>query len=66
MFDDEEQLSPRSRINRTGASTVIHKVTWPHKVVYASEGKPASYQDLSIPTPNLSRAFSSTWSLRRG
>ena len=31
------------------ASTVIHKVTWPHEVVYTSEEKPASYQDLSIP-----------------
>ena len=28
---------------------VLHKVTWPHEVVYTSEGKPATYQDLSIP-----------------
>ena len=28
---------------------VIHKVTWPHEVVYTSEGKPASYQELTIP-----------------
>ena len=39
----------KSRMQRTGASTVIHKVTWPHKVVYTSEGNPASYQKLTIP-----------------
>ena len=36
-------------MQRTGASTVIHKVTWLHDVVYTSEGNPASYQDLTMP-----------------
>ena len=52
---DDEQPPPRwgkhlkSGINRTGASTLLHAVTWPHEVVYNSDGKPATYQDLSIP-----------------
>ena len=55
MSDEEEHPHPRrgnnlkSGMQRTGASTVIHKVTWPHEVVYTSEGNPASYQDLTIP-----------------
>ena len=28
---------------------VVRKVDWPHHVVYTSAGKPASYQDISIP-----------------
>ena len=28
---------------------VIHKVTWPHEVVYSLECNPASYQELTIP-----------------
>ena len=53
--DEEEQPPPRrgkhlkSGIDRTGASMVLHKVAWPHEIVYTSEGKPAAYQDLSIP-----------------
>ena len=53
--DDKKHPPPRrgsnlkSGIDRTGASMVIHKVNWLHEVVYTSEGKPASYQDLSIP-----------------
>ena len=27
---------------------MVRKVTWPHEVVYISEGKPASYQDISV------------------
>ena len=39
-LDDEVHLPPRRENNlksgneMTGASTVIHKVTWPHEVVY--------------------------------
>ena len=53
--DDEEHPPPgwgknlKSGMQRTGASTIIHKVTWPHEVVYTSEGKPTSYQELTIP-----------------
>ena len=35
-------------MDRSGGTTEI-KVTWPHKVVFTSAGKPASYQDISIP-----------------
>ena len=28
---------------------VLHKVTWPHEVVYTFAGKPATYQDFLIP-----------------
>ena len=38
----------KSGIDRTGATTVINNVTWPHGVVYNSDGKPASYQDISV------------------
>ena len=38
-----------SGVDRTGASMVLHKVTWRHEVVYTSQGKPATFQDLSIP-----------------
>ena len=38
----------KSGMDRTGATTVINKVTWPHEVVYTSDGKPASYQDISV------------------
>ena len=54
IADDDEQPPPRwgnhqkSCIDRTRASTVLHKVTWPHEVVYTSEGMPAAYKDLSI------------------
>ena len=54
--DDEYQSAPRRRhknlksgMDRTGATTVINKVTWPHEVVYTSDGKSASYQDISVP-----------------
>ena len=33
---------------RTGAITVLNKITWPHEVVYTSDGKPASYPDISV------------------
>ena len=39
----------KSGINQTGATTMLRKVPWPHEVVYTSAGKPASYQDISIP-----------------
>ena len=53
--DKEEQPAPRwrrplkSRLQRTGATTVLNKVTWPYEVVYTSAGKPAADQDISIP-----------------
>ena len=34
---------------RTADSSVLHKVVWPHKVVYTATGKPAEYDDISIP-----------------
>ena len=49
VSNNEEQPSPRrenhlkSGIDRTRASTVLNKVSWPHEVVYTSEGKPATY-----------------------
>ena len=39
----------KSVMDRTGVTTVIHKVAWTHEVVYTSAGKSASYQDNSIP-----------------
>ena len=54
--DDKDQPAPRricknlkSCMDRTGATTVINKVTWPYEVVYTSDGKPSSYQDISVP-----------------
>ena len=53
--DDENELAPRHRrkmlksgMDSTGATTILKKITWPHEVVYASAGKPASYQDMSV------------------
>ena len=28
---------------------MVRKVTWPHEVVYTSDGKPDAYQDISVP-----------------
>ena len=28
---------------------MVRKVTWPHGVVYTSDGKPAAYQYISVP-----------------
>ena len=28
---------------------VVKNITWPHKVVYSSTGKLATYKDLSVP-----------------
>ena len=36
-------------MHQTGATTVVRKVAWLHEVVYTAAGKPASYQDISIP-----------------
>ena len=55
MSDEEVQLAPRrkkslkSSMHRTGATTVVTKVTWPDEVVYTLAGKPASYQDILLP-----------------
>ena len=53
--DEEEQLAPRWRkhlksgLHRTGATTVLNKVIWPHEVVYTLADKPPAYQDILIP-----------------
>ena len=54
--DDEDQPALRCRckilksvMDRTGATPVLNKIPWPYEVVYTSDGKPASYQDISIP-----------------
>ena len=51
--DDEEQppskIGDQVRHQKDWCLYVLHKVTWPNEVVYTSEGKPASFQDLSIP-----------------
>ena len=39
----------KSGMDRTGATTVLKKITWPHEVVYTSAGKPALYQDMTVP-----------------
>ena len=39
-----------SGLDRTGVTMVVHKITWPHEVVYYTLGKPAVYQELSVPT----------------
>ena len=36
-------------MHKTGATTVVRKVTWPHKVVYTAARKPTAYQDISMP-----------------
>ena len=36
-------------MDRTGSTTVLQKITWPHKVVYTSAGKSTSYQDMIVP-----------------
>ena len=33
----------------TRATMVVRRVTWLHEVVYSADGKPAAFQDLSIP-----------------
>ena len=40
----------KSGMNRIGALTVVKRVTWPHEVVHISDGKPAAYQDISVPS----------------
>ena len=53
--DAGEQPAPRCRKHlksghhRTGATTVLNKVIWPHKVLYTSAGKPTTYQNILIP-----------------
>ena len=39
----------KSGMHSTRATMVLNKVTWPHEVVYTSVGKPATYEDISIP-----------------
>ena len=56
--EEEDQPAPSYRRRRkqiksgmdwTEATTLVYKVTWPHEIVYTSAGKPASYQNISIP-----------------
>ena len=56
MSNEEGQPAPRWRkfmksgMHRTGATAMWNKVTWPHEVVYTLVGKPATYEDISIPS----------------
>ena len=50
LSNDEDLPVPRricknlkSGMDRTCATTVSNNVTWPHEVVFTSDGKPASY-----------------------
>lgn len=36
-------------MHHTVATSMVRKVTWPHEVVYFLAGKPAAYQDMSVP-----------------
>ena len=52
--DDEDQPATRhknlkSGMDRTGATNVLNKITCPHEVLYTSDGKPVSYQDITAP-----------------
>ena len=53
--EEEGQPAPRRRkqikssMDWTGSTTMVNKVTWPHKVIYTSAGELASDQDISIP-----------------
>ena len=38
----------KSGMDRTGTTTILKKITWPHEVVYTSVGKSASYQDMTV------------------
>ena len=56
LCDDKDQPAHRRRhknlksgMDRTGITTVINQVTWLHEVMHTSDGKPASYQDISVP-----------------
>ena len=39
----------KSRKLQTTDSSVLHKVVWPHEVVYTAMDKPAEYEGLTIP-----------------
>ena len=39
----------KSGMYRAGATSVINTLTWPHDVIYTSDGKPPYYQDISVP-----------------
>ena len=54
--DEEEQQICRGKkwglksgMHHTVATSVVRKVTWPPEMVYMAEGKPAAYQDISVP-----------------
>ena len=36
-------------MHHPGDTTVARKATWPHEVVYTSDGKASAYQDISVP-----------------
>ena len=35
-------------MDRTGATMVINRITWPHEVLYSASGKPAAYDELTM------------------
>ena len=36
-------------MDRTGATMVVHNITWPQEMIYSSTAKPATYKELSVP-----------------
>ena len=42
-------MNLKSGMERTRATTVLNKITWLHEVVYTFNGKPTTYQDMSVP-----------------
>ena len=36
-------------MDRSGVTTVLNKITYPHVVVYTLASKSTSYQDISVP-----------------
>ena len=56
-LEGEASAQPRTRLTKpttdklcTADNTLITYVTWPHEVIFTSEGKPAVYDELSAMT----------------
>ena len=49
QFAGRRKKPLKSGMDRTGATTVVKYVTWPHEVMYMATRKPTAYQDFSIP-----------------
>ena len=53
--EEEHQLRQKKKralksgMHRTGATSVVTKLTWPHEVMFTAAGKQAAYQDISVP-----------------